>query len=183
VGQAAASPIRADGNRRLAIVRSDGDGRERSLGVVALVCFGFFVVSAFRQRVEPNWPAPAYIPAIVLLARRLRTRRREVWIRAGVGLAGLMSLAIYLQGLAPVLPIAPPRDPVARAFGWSDLRLRVHARQCGSRGDGRRRGWRGSISEAGDSCAPVTCIRRRSRPICQAPKYGFVAAFAEVARR
>jgi len=94
---------------------------ERVLGVVALICFVFFVVSAFRQRVEPNWPAPAYIPAIALLASRLRTRRREVWIRAGVGLAGLMSLAIYVQGLAPVLPIAPPRDPVARAFGWSSL--------------------------------------------------------------
>jgi 4-amino-4-deoxy-L-arabinose transferase-like glycosyltransferase len=94
---------------------------ERALGVVALVCFVFFVVSAFRQRVEPNWPAPAYIPAIALLGSRLRTPRREVWIRAGVGLAGLMSLAIYVQGLAPVLPIAPSRDPVARAFGWSDL--------------------------------------------------------------
>ena len=94
---------------------------ERVLGVVALVCFAFFVVSAFRQRVEPNWPAPAYIPAIALLARRLKTRRREVWIRAGVGLAGLMSLAIYVQGLTPVLPVAPARDPVARAYGWSDL--------------------------------------------------------------
>jgi 4-amino-4-deoxy-L-arabinose transferase-like glycosyltransferase len=94
---------------------------ERVLGVVALVCFGFFVVSAFRQRVEPNWPAPAYVPAMVLLARRLRTRRREAWIRAGVGVAALMSFAIYMQGRVPVLPIAPPRDPVARAFGWADL--------------------------------------------------------------
>jgi Dolichyl-phosphate-mannose-protein mannosyltransferase len=94
---------------------------ERVLGVVALVCFAFFVVSAIRQRVEPNWPATAYVPAIVLLARRLRTRRREVWIRVGVALAGLMSLAIYVHGLTPILPIAPARDPVARAFGWSDL--------------------------------------------------------------
>ena len=94
---------------------------ERVLGVVALVCFGFFVVTAFRQRVEPNWPAPAYVPAIALLASRPKTRPRELWVRAGVGLAGLMSLAIYVQGLTPVLPVAPSRDPVARAFGWSDL--------------------------------------------------------------
>ena len=51
---------------------------ERVLGVVALVSFGFFAYSAVRQRVEANWPAPAYIPAIVL--RRVwrahaRTRR------------------------------------------------------------------------------------------------------------
>jgi hypothetical protein len=44
-----------------------------------------------------------------------------VWIRAGVALAAMMSLAVYVQGLAPVLPIAPARDPVARAFGWPDL--------------------------------------------------------------
>jgi hypothetical protein len=94
---------------------------ERVLGVVALVCFAFFVVSAFRQRVEPNWPAPAYVPAIVLLARHPRTRRRELWIRTGVALGAVMSLAIYVQGLVPVLPVAPPRDPVARAFGWPDL--------------------------------------------------------------
>ena len=94
---------------------------ERVLGVVALVCFGFFVVSAFRHRVEPNWPAPAYVPAIALLASGVRTRRLEAWTRAGVGVAGLMSLAIYVQGLVPLLPIAPPRDPIARAFGWSDL--------------------------------------------------------------
>ncbi|HMA24440.1 MAG TPA: glycosyltransferase family 39 protein, partial [Gemmatimonadaceae bacterium] len=38
------------------------------LATVALVSFAFFIYSALRQRVEPNWPAPAYIPAIVLLA-------------------------------------------------------------------------------------------------------------------
>jgi 4-amino-4-deoxy-L-arabinose transferase-like glycosyltransferase len=96
---------------------------ERLLGVVAIVSFGFFFISAFRQRVEPNWPAPAYVPAIVLLACRLRTRRRERWIRAGAVLAAAMSVAIYVQGLTPFLPISPARDPVARAFGWDDLAL------------------------------------------------------------
>jgi 4-amino-4-deoxy-L-arabinose transferase-like glycosyltransferase len=94
---------------------------ERLLGVISLVAFGVFFFSAFRQRVEPNWPAPAYLPAIVLLARRLRTRRREAWIRAGVVLAAAMSIAICVQGLTPFLPIAPPRDPIARAYGWRDL--------------------------------------------------------------
>ena len=102
-------------------LRATSTDASRLLGCVALVCFGFFVVSAFRQRVEPNWPAPAYIPAIVLVATSLRTPRWNAWTRAGVVVAGLMSIAIYVQGLVPVLPIAPPRDPVARAFGWMDL--------------------------------------------------------------
>ncbi len=115
---------------------------ERVLGVVALVCFGFFVVSAFRQRVEPNWPAPAYIPAIALLARRLETRRREVWIRAGVGLAGLMSLAIYVQGLdAGASRRAGARSRGARVRLVGSRALRVQHQQFGSRDDRRSTAW------------------------------------------
>ena len=80
--------------------------------------FGFFAYSALRQRVEPNWPAPAFVPAIVLLASGVRTRPRR-WLRAGVVLAAVMSLVIYAQGVAPILPLRR-EDPIARAFGWRD---------------------------------------------------------------
>jgi 4-amino-4-deoxy-L-arabinose transferase-like glycosyltransferase len=103
--------------RSLARVASDA---ERVLGVVAAVCFGFFVYSALRQRVEPNWPSPAYVPAIVLLSIRPRTHASDGWLRAGVGLAAGMSLVIYAQSITPILRLAPARDPVARAFGWSE---------------------------------------------------------------
>jgi 4-amino-4-deoxy-L-arabinose transferase-like glycosyltransferase len=91
------------------------------LGVVAMVTFGFFVYSATRQRVEPNWPSPAYIPAIALLACTRWSAAGERWFRGGVLLAGAVSAIIYAQALVPVLPIAPGRDPVARAFGWAEL--------------------------------------------------------------
>lgn len=91
------------------------------LAVVALVSFGFFVYSSLRQRVEPNWPAPAYIPAIVLLATAEWGVTGTKWLRGGVVLAGLMSAIIYIQGVAPILPLRPPRDPIARAFGWDEL--------------------------------------------------------------
>ena len=32
-----------------------------------------------------------------------------------------MSLLIYAQGVAPILPLRPSKDPIARAFGWQDL--------------------------------------------------------------
>ena len=99
--------------------RPDSDA-ERVLGVVAALTFLFFVYSAIRQRAEPNWPAPAYIPALVLLAVRRRTEP-DGWLRAGVGLAAVLSVVIYVQGLAPILPLKPARDPIARAFGWSEL--------------------------------------------------------------
>lgn len=95
------------------------------LAMVALVSFGFFVYSALRQRVEPNWPAPAYIPAIALLAAASWTRVGERWFKAGVALAALMSAIIYGQALAPVLPIAAPKDPIGRAFGWRELVARA----------------------------------------------------------
>ena len=91
------------------------------LAMVALVSFGFFVYSALRQRVEPNWPAPAFIPAIVLLAITAWGQTGERWLRAGVVLAAVMSLLIYAQGIAPILPLRPAKDPIARAFGWQDL--------------------------------------------------------------
>ena len=50
------------------------------LGVVASLSFVFFIYSAIRQRVEPNWPAPAYIPAIVLLAAAPWARAASKWL-------------------------------------------------------------------------------------------------------
>jgi 4-amino-4-deoxy-L-arabinose transferase-like glycosyltransferase len=92
-----------------------------ALGVVAAVTFGFFVYSGVRQRVEANWPAPAYIPAIVLLSIASWSPRGEKWLRGGIGLAGVMSFLIYVQALIPVLPLKPAKDPIARAYGWTEL--------------------------------------------------------------
>jgi 4-amino-4-deoxy-L-arabinose transferase-like glycosyltransferase len=91
------------------------------LAVVAVVSFGFFVYSALRQRVEPNWPATAYIPAIALLATAAWGTTAQKWLHAGIVFAAVMSVVIYAQGIAPILPLAPRKDPIARAFGWSEM--------------------------------------------------------------
>jgi len=101
--------------------RTAQDDTQFVLAIVALVSFGFFVYSAIRQRVEPNWPSPAYIPAIVLLATTHRGPIARRWFRGGITFAAAMSAIIYLQALVPILPIAPRKDPIARAFGWRDL--------------------------------------------------------------
>jgi 4-amino-4-deoxy-L-arabinose transferase-like glycosyltransferase len=91
------------------------------LAVVATTTFGFFTYSAIRQRVEPNWPSPAYIPAIVLLATTQWGGTATKWLRGGVVFAAVISLVIYAQGIAPVLPLKPSKDPIARAFGWDEV--------------------------------------------------------------
>lgn len=108
---------------------------EHLLAVVAGVSFAFFVVTALRRGVEVNWPAPAYIPAIPLLAAQPWRAAARRWIRAGYTLAGAMSTLIYIHSVVRVLPIPPRKDPIARAFGWSLLgsRLAVTAESLGAR--------------------------------------------------
>jgi undecaprenyl-diphosphatase len=112
------------------------------LATVALVSFGFFVYSALRQRVEPNWPAPAYIPAVVLLATTSWGKRGVAWLKAGGALAVLMSLVIYAQAVAPVLPIPPAKDPIARAYGWRELAAAAQS-AAASGGSPRAKTWLG----------------------------------------
>jgi hypothetical protein len=103
------------------LLRGTGDAIRWMLAVVATLYFGFFVYSALKKPVEPNWPAPAYIGAIVLCAAHRWGETAKRWRAAGIAFAGVLSIAITLHGLRPVLPIVPAKDPVGRAFGWSDL--------------------------------------------------------------
>lgn len=91
------------------------------LAIVSTLFFGFFVYSALKKRVEPNWPAPAYIGGIVLAAAYKWSETSKRWRAAGIALAGTLSLAVYLHALKPIVPVPPPKDPVARAFGWREI--------------------------------------------------------------
>ena len=91
------------------------------LATIAAFTFLFFCYSATRQRVEANWPAPAYIAAIPLLAALVESTRFERWIRAGFWLAAVLSAVIYLHAAFELLPLPPRKDPLARSAGWGDL--------------------------------------------------------------
>ena len=99
------------------------------LAVVAAFGFVFFCYSATRQRVEANWPALAYIPAIALLGALDWSVRARAWLRAGAWLGAVLSVLIYLHAAFGLLPIAPRRDPVARAAGWEELARAATSRQ------------------------------------------------------
>jgi len=95
------------------------------LAMIATFTFLFFCYSATRQRVEPNWPAPAYIAAIPLLALFAQRGVISSWLRAGIWLGGAASALIYLHAAFDLLPISPRKDPVARSAGWQDLSMAV----------------------------------------------------------
>ncbi|MDE3153433.1 MAG: glycosyltransferase family 39 protein [Gemmatimonadota bacterium] len=99
------------------------------LAVVALTPIALFAVSALRRPVEANWPALAYVPAVPLLAATAWGAGGRKWLWWGVGLAAVVSGVVYVQSVAPVLPLPARRDPVARSAGWHQLADRVEAAQ------------------------------------------------------
>lgn len=113
------------------------------LAVIATVSFAFFAYSATRRRVEPNWPAPAYIPAIVLLATTDWGAIARRWLTAGVVLAAVMSALIYVQSVRPILPIAPAKDPIARAHGWREVARRADSTSTAVSGETQATTWLG----------------------------------------
>lgn len=98
------------------------DGIRIVLAVIPVVCFAFFFYSATRRSVEANWPAIAWLPAVVLLAIDAPySERATKWLHSGIALAALLSGIIYVHTLVPVLPLRADRDQVAKAFGWDQL--------------------------------------------------------------
>ncbi len=87
-------------------------------GVAAFIA-AFFVYSAARRSVEPNWLAPAVLAGtIVWGAERAITTR---WEKAGLALGMVLVAAIYAQVIVPFLPLPARRDPTAQGAGWASL--------------------------------------------------------------
>ena len=107
-------------------LRAGDSGLRRVLAVTSLLIFAFFVYSATKRRVEANWPALAYLPALVLAVSHGGSTRWKTWFRGGVYLAAALSAVVYVNAFFPVLPVPARRDPAARAHGWDELAAAVH---------------------------------------------------------
>jgi 4-amino-4-deoxy-L-arabinose transferase-like glycosyltransferase len=93
------------------------------LAVAALSTIAVFAVSSLWHRAEANWPLPAYIPAVALLASSPGARSWRRWLRGGILLGGGMVALAYLQMVAPVLPFQ--EEMIRRGHGWDDVAHRV----------------------------------------------------------
>ena len=117
--------IRDGWRQRRSLKPTDLGTRRFALAIIALVPLGFFALSALRKPVEANWPAMIYPAALVLLATASTPMATGAWWRRGLWLAGVLVSVVALQALRPVLPLPPPRDPMARAYGWDSLAVAV----------------------------------------------------------
>ncbi len=59
------------------------DARRTMFASISTLTFLFFVYSAWRRPAEANWPAPAYIPALALLAAYPVSSTWKKWLTAG----------------------------------------------------------------------------------------------------
>ena len=107
-------------------LRHKSDDVRFLLATIAVGSWVFFGYSALRRSVEANWPAPAYIPAVALLAALPASATRERWVRRGIALGGLMVAIIYIHAVVPLLPLKARRDPIARSAGWRGLAIAVY---------------------------------------------------------
>ena len=107
-------------------LRLRNDPLRIAFAIIASVTWLFFVATALRAAVEPNWQAPAYLSAIVLAASA-RAQPSRAFLRAGLALAALTTLAIYAHAIIPFVPVNPALDPTEAGFGWGTLASRVDA--------------------------------------------------------
>jgi 4-amino-4-deoxy-L-arabinose transferase-like glycosyltransferase len=100
------------------------------VATVATFIAAFFVYSAGRRSVEPNWLAPAVLAGTIVWAagRAITTR----WEKIGLALGVVLVAGIYIQVIVPFLPLPARRDPTAQGAGWASLAREVDGMRQGS---------------------------------------------------
>lgn len=112
---------------------ANGLRREPRIFVVAAVATflaAFFVYSATRRSVEPNWLAPAVLAGTIVWAaqRKITTRLEKIGLALGVALVA----GIYVQVIVPFLPLPARRDPTAQGAGWASLAREIDGMRQGA---------------------------------------------------
>jgi hypothetical protein len=93
----------------------------------------FFGASTLRGEVaEPNWPAPAYITGLPLMwivyRRDFQDRPgHKKFMKASVGLALIMNLAVHVHLARPIFPLPRGMDPFWQFYGWRELGESIEA--------------------------------------------------------
>lgn len=109
----------------------------RFLACFALPTLAFYAGLSLFSKVQTNWAAPGYLPALALAVLALRERaarlrpaaraRLRVLVGAGVALALAVTVVAHDVSLLRRLglPVGAGLDPSARLVGWRELAGRV----------------------------------------------------------
>jgi len=109
-------------------LRQRDDAVVRLLATVSVFVLAFFAWSATRKNVEANWPAAAWLPAMLLVSVEAARGEGVAWLRRGLWLGAALVLLVYADAatlLAPRLGLRPGRDPVSQAYGWDAVAVVV----------------------------------------------------------
>ena len=94
------------------------------LAMFALPTLGMMLAVSFLSHAQPNWAAPAYVSAILLVAAWLLKQQRQAWLLAGI----ILNVAVVVAGFgaAPAarllhLDLPVRYDPLHRLRGWRAL--------------------------------------------------------------
>ena len=104
--------------------------RARLLAAFALPTLALMLVLSFLSRAEPNWAAPSYVSAIVLVVAWALERGRRRWLTAGIAMNLAAAVAVFgaVDALAAFGVAVPARyDPLHRLRGWRGLGQQVGA--------------------------------------------------------
>ena len=104
--------------------------RQRVLATFSLPILALMLVESLLSRAEPNWAAPAYVAAIVLVVGEAAERRWRGFLAASIAVN--LGMAALLLGAADALaaighPLPAKYDPLHRLRGWHELGRRVAA--------------------------------------------------------
>ncbi len=99
---------------------------------MSLTSFLVFFLLAFHVRIYGNWPAPAYLTGLILVAALCSPGRvspgvdkNRLW-QFSLGLSALTTILLLAQLVYPVLPVKVDLDRIAReTTGWKTLAQKV----------------------------------------------------------
>ncbi|MGE5268652.1 MAG: ArnT family glycosyltransferase [Thiohalocapsa sp.] len=114
----------------LAAPRSLAEPRARLLSVFALPTLAMMLALSLLSRAQPNWAAPAYVSAIVLVAATLLRADWRRLLAASVALNLLLATLVFgmTDALAAIGVTLPAKyDPLHRLRGWRRLGHEVGA--------------------------------------------------------
>ncbi|MGZ5019052.1 MAG: glycosyltransferase family 39 protein [Chthoniobacterales bacterium] len=95
---------------------------------------------SLRTRVQPNWIAPAVLPAIALMAITFESRQLRAWLTVGIAI-GLAAVVLVhetrLIGELTGYPLPPKVDPLRRVRGWKSAAATVEEERQRLTSDGK----------------------------------------------
>jgi 4-amino-4-deoxy-L-arabinose transferase-like glycosyltransferase len=110
--------------------RAFAEPRARLLAAFALPTLTLMLVVSLLSRAEPNWAAPAYVSAIVLVVAWALEHGWRRWVGASIALNLAAAIALFgtADALAAIGVAVPAKyDPLHRLRGWRELGQSVTA--------------------------------------------------------